>query len=223
MPRMSTLRRYALGAMLLCLTPSAWTAEPMPPPLTREEAVHALRAAESATRRIAAMRLERLGTMADVPALLSALHDPDDLVRSLAQNAVWAVWGRSGNERIDQLMENGKRQMAEGRLTESIETFSSVIRLAPDYAEAWNKRATAWFLAGDLDASAADCDQVLTLNPAHFGALSGYGMIETGRGNMERALAFYEQALDINPNLPGIRAAVGDLRRAIAGRARGRI
>jgi tetratricopeptide (TPR) repeat protein len=167
------------------------------------------------------MRLERLGTMADVPALLSALHDPDNLVRSLAQNAVWAVWGRSGDERIDALMENGRRQMAEGRLTESIETFSRVVGLAPDYAEGWNKRATAWFLVGNLDASARDCDQVLARNPSHFGALAGYGMIETGRGNMERALAFYEQALDINPNLTGVRASIGDLRRAIARRARG--
>jgi tetratricopeptide (TPR) repeat protein len=221
MPRMSALRRAALLAMLLCLTASAWTAEPTPPPLTREEAVSALRTGESATRQLAAMRLERLGTMADVPALLSALHDPDNLVRSLAQNAVWAVWGRSGDERIDALMENGRRQMAEGRLTESIETFSRVVGLAPDYAEGWNKRATAWFLVGNLDASARDCDQVLARNPSHFGALAGYGMIETGRGNMERALAFYEQALDINPNLTGVRASIGDLRRAIARRARG--
>ena len=209
------------STLLLCLTPSAWPAGPTIPPETREEAVAALRTAGSETRRLAAMRLERLGTMADVPVLLSALHDPDELVRSLAQNAVWAVWGRSGDLRIDALMENGKRQMAEGRLAESIETFTRVIGLAPDFAEGWNKRATASFLAGDLDASAADCEQVLVRNPSHFGALSGYGMIESGRGNVERALAFYEQALDINPNLPGVRAAIGDLRRALDRRARG--
>jgi tetratricopeptide (TPR) repeat protein len=211
------------STLLLCLTPSAWPAGPTIPPETREEAVAALRTAGSETRRLAAMRLERLGTMADVPVLLSALHDPDELVRSLAQNAVWAVWGRSGDLRIDALMENGKRQMAEGRLAESIETFTRVIGLAPDFAEGWNKRATASFLAGDLDASAADCEQVLVRNPSHFGALSGYGMIESGRGNVERALAFYEQALDINPNLPGVRAAIGDLRRALDRRARGQI
>ena len=209
------------STLLLCLTPSAWPAGPTIPPETREEAVAAVRTAGSETRRLAAMRLERLGTMADVPVLLSALHDPDELVRSLAQNAVWAVWGRSGDLRIDALMENGKRQMAEGRLAESIETFTRVIGLAPDFAEGWNKRATASFLAGDLDASAADCEQVLVRNPSHFGALSGYGMIESGRGNVERALAFYEQALDINPNLPGVRAAIGDLRRALDRRARG--
>jgi len=211
------------STLLLCLTPPAWPAGPATPRETREEAVAALRASGSETRRLAAMRLEHLGTMADVPVLLSALHDPDELVRSLAQNAVWAVWGRSGDLRIDALMENGKRQMAEGRLAESIETFTRVIGLAPDFAEGWNKRATASFLAGDLDASAADCEQVLVRNPSHFGALSGYGMIESGRGNVERALAFYEQALDINPNLPGVRAAIGDLRRALDRRARGQI
>ena len=213
----------AAGAMLLCLAPSGWPAEPDLALVTRDQAVAALRATDSATRRRAAMGLERLGTMADVPALLSALHDTDELVRSLAQNAVWAVWGRSGDAAIDKLMESGKRQMATGRLSESIQTFTRVIELAPDFAEGWNRRATAWFLAGDLDASAADCEQVLARNPSHFGALSGYGMIETSRGNIERALAFHEQALDINPNLPGVRAAIADLRRTITRRDRGQI
>jgi tetratricopeptide (TPR) repeat protein len=217
------MSRLAAGYLLFCLASSAWPAQPASPPATREEAVAALRSTEPATRRLAAMGLERLGMMADLPVLLSALHDTDEVVRSLAQNAVWAVWGRSGDAAIDDLMETGKRQMAAGRLTESIETFTRVIELAPDFAEGWNKRATAWFLAGDLDASAADCEQVLARNPSHFGALSGYGMVETGRGNIERALAFHEQALDINPNLPGVRAAIADLRRTIARRDRGQI
>src|SRR5438034_366596 len=128
-------------------------------------------------RRRAAVSLAETGTMADVPALVSALRDADERVRGLAERALWEVWSRSGNEDVDHLLRAGVAEMQHGQLEASIDTFSEVIRRRPDFAEGWNKRATVYYLVGEYRKSAADCDEVLKRNPAHFGALSGYGMI----------------------------------------------
>jgi tetratricopeptide (TPR) repeat protein len=93
-------------------------------------------------------------------------------------------------------------------MAEAVETFTEVIKRKPDFAEGWNKRATAYFLAGEFEKSLADCDEVMKRNPAHFGALSGYGMIYLQLHKPEQALPYFERALAVNPNLTGIEQAV---------------
>src|SRR5262249_36381239 len=100
-------------------------------------------------RRRAAGALAEAGTMADAPALLAALRDPDASVRSLAERALWEVWSRSGNEDVDHLLRAGIAEMQHGQLEASIDTFSEVIRRQPDFAEGWNKRATVYYLVGE--------------------------------------------------------------------------
>jgi len=87
--------------------------------------------------------------MADVPALLAALRDADARVRGLAERALWEVWSRSGNEDVDHLLRAGVVEMQHGQLEASIDTFSEVIRLRPEFAEGWNKRATVFYLVGE--------------------------------------------------------------------------
>lgn len=91
-----------------------------------------------------------------------------------------------------------------GRQGEAIELFSRVIRAKPDFAEGWNKRATAYFLAGEYARSIADCDEVLKRNPRHFGALSGLGQIYERLQRYEEALRWLHRALEVNPNLLGV-------------------
>jgi tetratricopeptide (TPR) repeat protein len=79
-----------------------------------------------------------------------------------------------------------------------------VIRKKPSFTEAWNKRATAYYLAGRYDESIADCKQVLERNPRHFGALSGLGQIYLALGDDARALAWFRRALAVDPNLIGV-------------------
>jgi tetratricopeptide (TPR) repeat protein len=93
-----------------------------------------------------------------------------------------------------------------------VDTFSEIIGRRPDFAEAWNKRATAYYLLGEWRRSAADCDEVLRRNPQHFGALSGYGMIWLQLDQPTRALERFQEALDVNPNLRSVQDTIDALR-----------
>jgi tetratricopeptide (TPR) repeat protein len=179
----------------------------------REDALAALANREDVqARRGAATALAEAGTMADGPALVAALRDPDPRVRALAERALWEIWSRSGNDDVDHLLRAGVVEMQHGQLEASIDTFSEVIRRQPDFAEGWNKRATVYYLVGEYRKSAADCDEVLKRNPSHFGALSGYGMIWLRLDEPARALERFEQALAVNPNLDSVRETIDALR-----------
>jgi tetratricopeptide (TPR) repeat protein len=173
--------------------------------LDRERAVQALSGSDPQTRRDAAVRLGEVGTMADVAALARALHDPDKDARDGAEQALWQIWSRSGDADVDRLFQTGVEQMNSGELEQSIATFTRIIERKPDFAEGWNKRATAYFLNGDLLKSLSDCDEVMRRNPYHFGALSGYALIYMHLERYERALEYSRRALEVNPNLDGVR------------------
>ena len=207
------VRSLALMALVL----AAATAEAGP----REEALARLAdAGDVEARRLGAFVLADAGTMADAPALLAALRDADERVRALAERALWGVWSRSGDADVDHLLQAGVAEMQHGQLEAAVDTFSEVIRRRPEFAEGWNKRATVYYLIGEYRKSAADCDEVLTRNPQHFGALSGYGMIWLRLDEPARALERFEQALAVNPNMTSIRDAVEELRSLLIQRRR---
>ncbi len=187
---------------LLFLQPAA--AEPV----GRERALADLEGGDVEARRAAAIELGKDGRMTDAQVLLDALFDEDAGVRGLAEAAVWRVWSRSGDEKADALLASGVRNMEEGRMGPAVEDFTRVIELQPEFAEGWNKRATAYYIMGDLDQSLHDCDEVIKRNPSHFGALSGYGLIYVQRGELERALEYFERALAINPNMQGVQQSI---------------
>jgi tetratricopeptide (TPR) repeat protein len=172
--------------------------------LSRPEALSQLAAAEPAARREAAVRLGEIGTMGDVEPLLRALRDPDEETRAEAEGAIWHIWSRSGRADVDALYQQGIAAFEQGDVERAIETFTRVIALDPDFAEGWNKRATLYFVAGDLRRSLADCDEVIKRNPRHFGALAGYAQIHTRLRNFERALGYARRAIAVNPNMDGI-------------------
>ena len=186
--------------------------------LTREHAVQQLTHAAVQSRREATVRLSEVGIMADVPALLKALRDSDADTRQHAEQAIWRIWARSGNQEVDALYQTGIEQMNAGSLQQAIVTFTRIIELKPDFAEAWNKRATLYFLVGDLHKSLADCDEVMKRNPYHFGALSGYALIYTRLEYYDRALEYSRRALEVNPNLDGVKQNIGLLERLLAQR-----
>jgi tetratricopeptide (TPR) repeat protein len=136
------------------------------------------------------------------------LADEDGALRADAEGAVWVLWGRSGDVEIDKLLQGGIHDMNQGRMAQAVDTFTRVIERKPDFAEAWNKRATAYYLMDDLDQSLKDCDEVIKRNPRHFGALSGYGLIYIKRGELEHALEYFERALAIDPNLRGVEESI---------------
>jgi tetratricopeptide (TPR) repeat protein len=172
---------------------------------SRDEAVQALAQPDASARRDAASRLGEVGTMADVRALVRALRDADEDTRENAEQALWRVWARSGDESVDRLYAVGIHQMEEGELRQGIATFTRIIEQRPEFAEAWNKRATLYFMVGDLRKSLADCDEVMKRNPYHFGALAGYAQIYIRLEYYDRALDYARRALEVNPNMEGVR------------------
>jgi tetratricopeptide (TPR) repeat protein len=185
--------------------------------LSRDQSLAALATRDdAAARRQGAEGLGETGDMGDVPVLTRALRDPDRGVRALAEQSLWRVWSRSGDADADKILMQGTEQMQRGDLAEAVGTFTEIIKRKPDFAEAWNKRATAYYLAGEFEKSLADCDEVMKRNPVHFGALSGYGLIYLQLGKPEDALLYFERALGVNPNLAGIEQAVQAIKQLLA-------
>jgi tetratricopeptide (TPR) repeat protein len=133
---------------------------------------------------------------------------------------MWSVWSRSGAEDVDRLFAVGVEQMSQRQLDAAVDTFSRVIRQRPDFAEAWNKRATVYYLLGDYKHSLADCDEVMARNPYHWGALSGYGMIYIQLDQPARALEYLEKALAVNPNLDQVAQTIDVLKALVLQRRR---
>ena len=143
----------------------------------RQEALKAMTARDPQKRAEAIVWIAEHGLPSDDAALRLRLKDENPFVRQYAEQALWVLWSRSGDDAIDALMERGIEEMQAQQFKAAIATFSEVIRRKPAFAEGWNKRATVLFLAGELKRSLADCEEVMKRNPNHFGALAGYGQI----------------------------------------------
>jgi len=118
---------------------------------------------------------------------------------------------------MDLLLQRGRDALANGDTAEAIGHLTALTDHAPDFAEGWNARATAFFQAGQFGPSIADIARTLTLNPRHFGAMAGLGAIYEELDNPEKALAIYRAALAIHPNLGGVSEAVERLEAEVAG------
>ena len=208
-------RRALLGVLILLAVVPAEGEE-----LTRAQALQQLNGTSAQARRGAIVYLGKAGAMPDVPPLLEALRDSDAEARREAEAAIWLIWSRSGDAKIDALFGIGIEQMQAGNLGGAIATFTRIIELKPDFAEGWNKRATLYFLIGDYRKSLFDCDRVIERNPQHFGVLAGYAQIHARLGAYDRALDYARRALDLNPNLSGVRESIEVLERLDAERRR---
>lgn len=191
--------------------------------LTREQALADMKEPDLETRRRATAWLGEVGVLADAPVLIGALTDADEVVRTLAEHSVWQVWGRSGDAEADELLQTGIEQMSRGDGPAAVDTFTKAIQRKPDFAEAWNKRATVHFLMGEHEQSIKDCDEVMKRNPAHFGALAGYGQIYLQLDQPERALGYFRRALRVNPNMRGVEQIIPQLEQLLAERRKGTI
>ena len=196
-----------LTVTLTCAAPAAF---PEPPNLRSgyTEAVANLENVTPERRAEAVLWLAANGRMADQPLVVKRLRDENEIVRGIAEQGLWQLWSRSGDAAIDKAMAAGIEHMQEARFREAIAAFGDVIRRRPAFAEGWNKRATAHYLAGDFKRSLADCNEVMKRNPFHFGALSGYGQIYFQLGEPEKALLYWRRALEVNPNMQGVEANI---------------
>ncbi|MBI3636268.1 MAG: tetratricopeptide repeat protein [Candidatus Rokubacteria bacterium] len=189
----------------------------------RDDALAGLASPDPAVRRRAVATLADSGTMQDLPRLVQALRDRDGQVRALAEQAAWQLWSRSGDPETDRLFAEGVTAMSARAMGRAVAVFTRVIERQPEFAEGWNKRATIYYLMGELQKSLADCDEVVKRNPYHWGALSGYGMIYLDLDQPARALQYFEKALAVNPNLTQVEETAEMLRRLLLQRRRNAI
>ena len=158
----------------------------------------------------------RRATLDDLFNRLAAAKDEAE-AKGIA-NLIERRWMRSGSDTADLLLTRATDAIQAKEFPLAIELLDRVIALQPDWAEAWNRRATAFFLLEDTASAMADLRQVLTREPRHFGAWAGLGHIYNAGGDKARALEAYRKALAINPKMETLRDLVGRLAPEIDGR-----
>ena len=118
---------------------------------------------------------------------------------------IWLLWLHSEDKTVNRLMARGVIAMQRGALDLALERFGEVVERAPDFAEGWNRRATVLYMMGRHRESVADVQRVLNLEPRHYGALSGLGMILVALDREAEALDWLRRALEVNPYLDSVR------------------
>ncbi len=161
---------------------------------------------------------EAARSRARLDALFARLARKDSPDWLSVQNEIWAQWSRSGSPAMDLLLRRAESAMENGQFELALRFLDDLVRLAPDFAEGWNKRATVYFLLEEYGRSVADIERTLALEQRHFGALSGLGMILERLGDKQGAMRAYRRGLEVHPNLPGAVEGVERLSPDVDGR-----
>ncbi len=136
---------------------------------------------------------------------LAVLQGDDPARAAQAEAALWAMWCRSGRAELDARLAEAIAAMERRDIAGSIQLLTALIDAAPQWAEAWNKRATARYLTGDYAGAIADCVETLARTPHHFGALAGQGLCHMALEQYVPAAALFRRALDVHPHLEAVR------------------
>lgn len=184
--------------------------------MTPEEAAARLRAGSPTERQALLQFLARDADARVTPAVAALLHGDDPQLVALAEATLWQVWGRSGEPAVDALFAEGLRALEQQDWLAAVAAFSRVVEVAPAFAEGWNKRATARYLATHYATAIADCEEVVRLNPYHFGALSGQGLCHVALGQLPAAARCFRRALLVHPRLEGARQQLARIEATLA-------
>jgi tetratricopeptide (TPR) repeat protein len=154
---------------------------------------------------------------AHLESLFEELADPENENWERTQAQIYAAWNRSGSPSMDLLAQRADKAVAEQDYDVALIHLNDLTRLAPGFAEGWNKRATVYFLRDEYGRSLEDISRVLALEPRHFGAYSGLGIILDRLGDKAGALEAYRRAVAIHPHLPGAAEGIRKLTREVEG------
>ena len=132
------------------------------------------------------------------------------------ESEIWNLWATHPTEKsLTTLLADGSLYMSQNKLETAYDTFTKTIELDPNWAEAWNKRATVLYLLGNFEDSQKDIDKVLKLESRHFGALAGQGLVNIQLKNYEKAISSYEKALKIYPSMKSPRIMIEEIKKII--------
>lgn len=145
--------------------------------------------------------------------LFAELAEPGRKDWEKIEGEIGKIWSRSGSPAMDLLLARGQKAMAEEDYHDAIDHFSALIDHAPEFAEGWNARATAYYLEGNFALAMADVEHVLALNPRHFGALTGLSAMFEAMDEPQLAIEAARMAEKLTPNRPSLKEAIGRLER----------
>ena len=118
------------------------------------------------------------------------------------EEKIWTLWStHPTNKNLTLMLDKGTKLVQNQNLNKAIMVFTEVIKIDPSWAEAWNKRATVYYMIGEYKKSQKDIDKVLELEERHFGALAGQGLVNIQLKNYEKAIKSYKKAKDIYPSM----------------------
>jgi tetratricopeptide (TPR) repeat protein len=143
---------------------------------------------------------------------------PDEASAKHVEARIWALWMQTPSDTAALLMTRAKAAMDAKQADVALKLLDAVIKLRPEYVEAWNRRATLYYMQNDYTHSLEDIEQVLSREPRHFGALAGLGMIMQDLGDDKRALDAFRKALAVNPHLERVPELVKTLTEKVEGR-----
>ena len=121
-----------------------------------------------------------------------------DEIRDLISD-IWNIWYEVDDPKVIEYFEKGIQAMNLRNYPLAIRFFNNLIEEDPNFAEGWNKRATVHFMMGNFDQSMQDIIKTLELEPRHFGALDGMGLIFIHQGQFQQAIDVYDKMLEIFP------------------------
>ena len=143
---------------------------------------------------------------------------PDEASAKHVEARIWAIWIHTPSDTAALLMSRAKAALDAKQADVALKLLDAVIKLRPEYVEAWNRRATLYYMQNDYTHSLEDIEQVLSREPRHFGALAGLGMIMQDLGDDRRALEAFRKALAVNPHLERVPDLVKTLTEKVEGR-----
>jgi tetratricopeptide (TPR) repeat protein len=158
---------------------------------------------------------EREKTLSDLYALLATAED-EEAAKAIS-DAIERVWLHSGSATVDLLMERSIKAMSEKNPKLALKLLDSVVDLAPDFTEAWNRRAYVHFVQKDTERALGDLRRALALDPSHYKALDGLAQILREMGQKKPALKAFRQLLEVHPYWSGAQQAVEELEREVDG------
>jgi len=143
---------------------------------------------------------------------------PDDVTAKAIEERIWAQWTASHSDTTTLLMSRVQTAIEQKDLDLAIKLLDAIIKIKPKYVEAWNRRATIYYMKKDYGRALTDIREVLRREPRHFGALSGFGLIMQDIGDDKMALEVYRRALAVYPRLQRIPDLVKTLQEKVEGR-----
>ena len=129
---------------------------------------------------------------------------------------IWTLWStHPTDEKLTSILDEGSRLVQDQKLVKAIDIFTDVIEMDPTWAEAWNKRATVYYMVGEFQKSQDDIDKVLELEDRHFGALAGQGMVNIQLKNYDKAKLSYQKAQEIYPAMKSSKVMIKQIEELI--------